>query len=61
MAKSEFSAKADGIKAALAAIPKGKEHAPARKAVQKVLSDHRSTKIQELKTRVNKLDKKKSK
>lgn len=54
MAKSEFSAKADGIKAALAAIPKGKEHAPARKAVQKVLNDHNSSKLKELKTRLDK-------
>jgi hypothetical protein len=51
--KSEFLAKAEGIKAALNAIPK--EHIDARRAVNKVLSEHRQTKLGDLKVKINKL------
>ena len=55
--KSEFLAKAEGIKAALNAIPK--EHIDARKAVSKVLSEHRQAKLNEMKKRIKKITPKK--
>ena len=51
--KSEFLAKAEGITAALNAIPK--EHTDARRAVRKVLSEHRQAELDDLKVKIDKL------